>query len=39
MPEKYYVIKRRLAERGFSPADTAKILGGNFLRIYREILV
>ena len=39
VPEKYYVIKRRLAERGFSPADTAKILGGNFLRIYREILV
>jgi len=38
VPEKFHIIKRRLLQRGFSEADTAKILGGNFLRIYREIL-
>ncbi len=38
VPEKFHVIRRRLIERGFSASDTAKILGGNFLRIYREIL-
>ncbi len=38
VPEKFHVIRRRLLQRGFSTADVAKILGGNFLRIYREIL-
>jgi membrane dipeptidase len=38
VPEKFHLIRRRLAQRGFSPADLAKILGGNFLRVYREIL-
>lgn len=39
VPEKFHVIRRRLLERGFSRSDVAKVLGGNFLRIYREILV
>jgi membrane dipeptidase len=39
VPEKFHVIKARLLQRGFSAADVAKILGGNFLRIYKEILV
>ncbi|MBM4187829.1 MAG: dipeptidase [Gemmatimonadetes bacterium] len=38
VPEKFHVIRKRLLERGFSPSDCAKILGGNFLRIYRQIL-
>jgi membrane dipeptidase len=38
VPEKFHVIKRRLLQKGFSASDVAKILGGNFLRIYREIL-
>jgi len=38
VPEKFHIIRRRLMERGFSAADTAKILGGNFLRIYQQIL-
>jgi membrane dipeptidase len=38
VPEKFHVIRRRLVQKGFSATDIAKILGGNFLRIYREIL-
>jgi membrane dipeptidase len=38
IPEKFKVIDKRLAERGFSTGDREKILGGNFLRIYREII-
>ncbi|MGE0553679.1 MAG: dipeptidase [Gemmatimonadales bacterium] len=38
VPEKFHVIKKRLLEKGFSRGDTAKVLGGNFMRIYREIL-
>jgi membrane dipeptidase len=38
VPEKFHVIRRRLAERGFTPADIAKVLGGNFLRVYRQVL-
>lgn len=39
VPEKFHVIRRRLLQKGFSEADTAKILGGNFIRIYQEILL
>jgi membrane dipeptidase len=38
VPEKFHVIRKRLIQKGFSTTDVAKILGGNFLRIYREIL-
>lgn len=38
VPEKFHVIRRRLLQKGFSASDTAKVLGGNFMRIYREIL-
>jgi membrane dipeptidase len=38
VPEKFYIIQKRLGERGFSAADIDKILGGNFFRVYREIL-
>jgi membrane dipeptidase len=38
VPEKFHLIRRRLAQKGFPAADIAKILGGNFLRIYRDIL-
>lgn len=38
VPEKFHVIRRRLLQKGFSTGDVGKILGGNFLRIYREIL-
>jgi membrane dipeptidase len=38
VPEKFSVIRRRLVQKGFSAADVGKILGGNFLRIYRGIL-
>ena len=38
VPEKFAIIRRRLLQKGFSAADCAKILGGNFLRIYQEIL-
>ncbi len=38
VPEKFHVIRRRLVDKGFSGPDIAKILGGNSLRIYREIL-
>ncbi len=37
VPEKFHVIRRRLQGK-FSPADINKILGGNFLRIYREVI-
>lgn len=39
VPEKFSIIRRRLLEKGFSEVDVAKILGGNFIRIYQEILV
>ena len=38
IPEKFKVIDKRLTEKGFSTGDREKILGGNFLRIYREII-
>jgi membrane dipeptidase len=38
VPEKFHLIAARLRQRGFSEPDLAKILGGNFLRVYREIL-
>ena len=38
VPEKFHIIRKRLAQKGFSEADLEKVLGGNFLRIYREIL-
>jgi membrane dipeptidase len=38
VPEKFQVMKKRLGERGFSEANIAQILGGNFLRVYKQIL-
>ena len=38
VPEKFKVIEKRLREKGVSETDREKILGGNFLRIYREII-
>jgi membrane dipeptidase len=37
-PEKMYIIADRLAERGFAPSDLKKIMGDNFMRVYKEIL-
>ena len=38
VPEKMYVIADRLIERGFSTSDVRKIMGENWIRIYREVL-
>jgi len=38
VPEKMYIIADRLAERGFAPSDLKKIMGENFMRVYKEIL-
>ncbi len=38
VPEKFFIIAERLEQRGFSSADVQKILGGNFLRIYQQVL-
>jgi membrane dipeptidase len=38
VPEKLVIIRQRLAARGFSAPDIAKVMGGNFLRVYREVL-
>ena len=38
VPEKMYIIQKRLASKGFSSGDIEKILGGNFFRVYKEIL-
>jgi len=38
VPEKFYIIADRLSQRGFSDADLKKIMGDNFMRVYREIL-
>jgi membrane dipeptidase len=37
-PDKFATIQRRLQQRGFSSSDVDKVLGGNLLRIYGEIL-
>jgi microsomal dipeptidase-like Zn-dependent dipeptidase len=33
-----YIIQRRLASKGFSSTDIDKVLGGNFFRVYQEII-
>ena len=38
VPEKMHIIRKRLVEKRFSQADVDKIMGGNFFRIYKEIL-
>lgn len=38
VPEKFHIIRKRLAEKRFSDSDIAKIMGGNFFRVYKEIL-
>src|SRR5262249_22486186 len=38
VPEKFFIIAQRLSQRGFSNDDIEKIMGANFLRIYKEIL-
>jgi len=38
VPEKMHIIRKRLVEKRFSEADIGKIMGGNFFRIYKEIL-
>lgn len=37
VPEKFHVIRKRL-EGKFSSADVDKILGGNFMRVYGEVI-
>lgn len=37
-PERMYYIAELLLEKGYSRNDVAKILGGNFLRVYRKVL-
>ena len=37
-PEKMHIIAERLDQRGFSSSEVAKIMGGNFMRVYEEIL-
>ncbi|NIM51286.1 MAG: dipeptidase [Gemmatimonadales bacterium] len=38
VPEKMYVIGEALERRGFSSSDVQKVLGGNFLRVYQQVL-
>jgi membrane dipeptidase len=38
VPEKLKIISQCLSARGFSNADIEKIMGLNFLRVYKEIL-
>jgi microsomal dipeptidase-like Zn-dependent dipeptidase len=33
-----YIIADRLAQRGFSAKDIQKVMGGNFMRVYKEVL-
>lgn len=37
-PEAFYVIAERLEKRGFSGAEVQQVLGGNFLRVYGQVL-
>jgi len=37
-PERFYFIAKELRKRGYSLDDVSKILGGNFLRVYRQVL-
>lgn len=37
-PEKMHIIAERLGQRGFSGGEVAQVMGGNFLRVYGEIL-
>ncbi|MBN1224448.1 MAG: membrane dipeptidase [Candidatus Aminicenantes bacterium] len=38
VPEKMYIMADRLAQRGFSAIDIQKVMGGNFMRVYKEVL-
>ena len=38
VPEKFHIIRKRLEEKRFAAADIEKIMGGNFFRIYKEII-
>ncbi len=38
VPEKFPIIRKRLGEKRFSEADIGKIMGGNFFRVYQEII-
>jgi membrane dipeptidase len=38
VPEKMYIIQKRLAAKGIKSADIDKIMGGNFFRVYKEIM-
>ena len=33
-----HIIAERLEQRGFSGVEVARVMGGNFLRVYEEIL-
>lgn len=37
-PEKMHIIAERLEQRGFSGSEVAQVMGGNFLRVYEEIM-
>ena len=36
-PDKLPILAEALMKRGYTPADITKILGGNFLRLFREV--
>lgn len=38
VPEKMYIIAERLAQRGYSTSEIKKVMGENFLRVYKEVL-
>jgi membrane dipeptidase len=38
VPEKFFIIADRLLERGFSTGEVRRIMGENWMRIYREVL-
>lgn len=37
-PSKFPAFEAGLRSRGFSEEDTAKVMGGNFLRLYKEVI-
>ena len=36
-PDKFCNIAQELLKRGYNPTDTKKILGGNWLRLFKEV--
>ena len=38
LPDKFPALSAELIGRGYSPEDASKVLGGNFLRLFREVM-